>query len=721
MNARNNTCNSNSYYGILLKESQGNTLSGNACNSNYSGIYLNPSANNTLTSNTCNLNRDTGIYLDYSSGNNLSNNICHRNARHGILMTTSGANMLSRNACDGNRDGFWISSSTNNTLSGNTANDNTNSGISIAYATQTTLSGNVMVNDGISLDGNSLNHWNTHTIDPSNKVNGKPVHYWTDKNGGTIPTGAGQVILANCMSVTVEDQDLSGGTVGVLLGASSGNQIRQNDCDGNTGAGIQLTFGSHSNTLSDNFCNRNSRGICVFQSSSATISGNACDSNTWAGMYLWESVGNTLTGNACRGNAEDGIYLVEAGASTFAGNRCNDNVVAGIRFNGSGTNVLTGNTMVNDGLLFRGWELEHWNTHAIDTSNTVNGRPVYYWKDVTNAVVPAGAGQVILANCANVLVENQDVSRASGGVQLGYGTSNTVRNIIANRNTIGISLAFMCSGNVVSNNICSEGDTGIQAWGSWFNDLSGNTCNRNASYGIYLDASRNHVSGNTCNDNIWGMYLDSAGSTEFSGNTCNGNANTGIYLSYADDNTFTRNTINHNGTGVLLTGSDDNTFYVNSFAGNTSAIIVSDGRNAWHSPSPLPYSYQGAVLTNYLGNYYSDYAGSDGNGDGIGDTQLPYRTDGNNDAYPLVQTPDHYIEGQSSSTLKLTTVHSFNSGLFGFDFTPIPSHETYRVEVSTNLLHWRTLTNLTVTGATGSFRDETSPYVPARFYRLIAQ
>jgi len=47
--------------------------------------------------------------------------------------------------------------------------------------------------------------------------------------------------------------------------------------------------------------------------------------------------------------------------------------------------------------------------------------------------------------------------------------------------------------------------------------------------------------------------------------------------------------------------------------------------------------------------------------------------------------------------------------------------QNYRVEASTNLLDWITLTNLTSTNGTTSFRDQQTALHKQRFYRVVPE
>jgi len=61
-------------------------------------------------------------------------------------------------------------------------------------------------------------------------VNGKPVYYWKNAECGRIPEGAGQIILANCTNVTIENQNLNNGSIGMLIVFSSGITLKNNTC-----------------------------------------------------------------------------------------------------------------------------------------------------------------------------------------------------------------------------------------------------------------------------------------------------------------------------------------------------------------------------------------------------------------------------------------------------------------------------------------------------------
>lgn len=177
-------------------------------------------------------------------------------------------------------------------------------------------------------------------------------------------------------------------------------------------------------------------GIWLFYADYCNISNNDCSSNE-GGIELESSNNNTLMNNNVHGNRIYGIYLDCTEYDNLISNIVYDNTCWGIGIKGS-NETLTGNRMENNGIEIRSGG--SWNTHTIGTDNNVNGKPVYYWKNVNGGTIPPGAGQVILANCTNVEVSNQNVSHASVGIQLGFSSDCIIINNTANSNSYGIYL-----------------------------------------------------------------------------------------------------------------------------------------------------------------------------------------------------------------------------------------------------------------------------------------
>jgi parallel beta-helix repeat protein len=317
--------------------------------------------------------------------------------------------------------------------------------------------------------------------------------------------------------------------------------------------------------------------------------------------------------------------------------------------------------------------------HEIEESNTVNGKPVYYWKDIKCERIPEGAGQVMLVNCKDVLVENQELNNVSDGIDIVFSSNITIRNnTCSNSRSIGVYISHS-SNSSISNNDCSNSWAGIYLDDSNYSSMSNNNCSNNCA-GICLDDSTNNsISSNDCSKNLYGIFLDDSSNNSVSSNDCSNNSvgisldgssnnnisinkcinnnlygnypyPSGIHIYRSCNNSISSNDCLNNFCGISFDDSSNNVIYLNNFINNTDNIdyLFPATTNVWSSPPQLNYTYDGKTFTNYLGNYWDDYEGTDANGDGIGDSS--HNIDSDRDNFPLVMPIENYsVESENIS------------------------------------------------------------------------
>ena len=280
-------------YGVYVFSSSFNTISGNnVINSEYSGVFLAFLSHDNVISDNNVTNNEYGALLSGNANNNVISDNNVTNNEYGIcVMSSISNNMYGNNITANNEFGILLESSSYNNLSENTMNDN-------KY--------------NLGIRGFEPEEFR-NSIDVSNLVDGKPVHYLVNQTDLVISPVTypqiGYLGLIDCANVTIEGLTLTNNGQGLLLVNTDNSKMMDNNLANNECGVILQTARLHCvyNSVFRNNITNNEYGILFSLAHYNIVSRNNITNNEYAIRFDW-SCHNDVFGNNITSNGY-GIYL----------------------------------------------------------------------------------------------------------------------------------------------------------------------------------------------------------------------------------------------------------------------------------------------------------------------------------------------------------------------------------------------------------------------------
>jgi parallel beta-helix repeat protein len=358
--------------------------------------------------------------------------------------------------------------------------------------------------------------------------------------------------------------------------------------------GITVYFSSGGIIANCTFSGIKNRGISISSSDNFIVTNNII-LNSEYGIWIGYSDNNYVLGNNISFSVTSGIHLTNSMLISLIDNQISYTRDYGIILHVSKEITIIDNVMMEDGIHIAGYFLENWNTHTMGTSNTVNGKTLYYLKDQTSGTISYDAGQVILANCNNIIIENHEFINADVGIELGFSTNTLIiNNNISSNSFCGIFMINSDNNNITNNNIILNRVFGIYFRWCDYNQIFSNVILSNNEYGAYIDISNyNKIMENTVFYHRIGIYI--RGNSDYNNivkNTACYNEN-GIYLWIdSDNNTIQLNNASYNRLGIFIWGDCDD----NIILENIASFNDYQGIYIWSN------SNRNQIIRNYLSN-----------------------------------------------------------------------------------------------------------------------
>ena len=458
-----------------------------------------------------------------------------------------------------NKAGIYLNNVDNCTISNNNLSDN-GYGICLNSSSNNYVEGNILDDNhhGIHLEAYSNN----------NTLRNNTVRFNSD--GIYMESSSNNTVIANILSNNNESGVISpGGTYSLLL---INNTIYDNY------NGIRLT--SFNSIIMGNNLSNNYYGIYMAYDGNNVIANNTALNNTY-GFYLYNSWYDRIDYNNITGNYIGIISLYNSLHTNFTGNIISGNINYGIELSDASYFNLTENNLSNNKInLFVGGSIPKRYNHSIDTSNTVNGKPVYYLFNKKDMVLDdLDTKHITIANCTNITVINNNVSDGDP-ISLVFTQDSYILNNTASDNYYGIRIYFS-SNNTIANNFISEsGDSGIL---------------------LYDSHSNNILNSSLLNNHWFGVHVLYSTSTTISSNTISGNPSGGVDITGSNNTWIYNNTIILNDKAIEATYSNNISIIDNNlslskddgvyFSGVVNAVIKDNIINSNNS-------YCGVVLYN---------------------------------------------------------------------------------------------------------------------------
>lgn len=257
-------------------------------------------------------------------------------------------------------------------------------------------------------------------------------------------------------NVPWEDDGLWFGGNGMSLVNSTGTHILDSTISHN-GWGDELPYVGGS-------------GILALGNTGLLVSGCVINENVNTGIWNDDSQDMMVTGNQFSDNeGNGGIFMTAASEDTVMNCTIAENTISGsgwgiwiirndyvvrnntvsgcgygILLNSGRDSTLSGNVMYDNEMNFGvdGSEIENY-FHQVDTSNTVDGKPIYYLVEEEDVVInsTSGAGTVFVIACKDIVIEDLTLEKNEHGLFIFASDDVRVGNVTAIMNGNGISIS----------------------------------------------------------------------------------------------------------------------------------------------------------------------------------------------------------------------------------------------------------------------------------------